>query len=94
MVCDFEDDRCVWVYQRLNSSFELFGMGCSRAQFCKELPQLCQEAVSSNTLECCDGSCCDSDFCNKLRYTGKEKILHASKIDANRNIVLTVVEIR
>ena len=70
-VCKGEEDRCFWGYQRLNGSFEAFGMGCNSAQNCNNLPRFCQVVVSSNQMECCEVSCCASDLCNKLKYTGK-----------------------
>ena len=62
VVCENEEERCFGAYQRLNSSLEGFGMECHSAQFCKALPQICQELVTSDENECCEGSCCDSTF--------------------------------
>lgn len=72
-VCKVYEDRCFWGYQRLNSTLELFVMGCNTRQHCKKLPLIGEKAVSSNQLECFDVFCCDSDFCNKPRYTGRYK---------------------
>jgi len=70
VVCEDNEDRCFWAYHRFNSSLEVFGLGCRAAQFCEKLSQICHELMSSNENECCDGSCCHSDLCNKLKYTG------------------------
>ncbi|XP_078381460.1 uncharacterized protein LOC144664226 [Oculina patagonica] len=69
VVCKGYEDRCFWRYQRANSSMENFVMGCNTKQNCEKLPRSCMEAMSSNLLECCDTSCCNSDFCNKLSFT-------------------------
>ncbi|XP_078381457.1 sperm receptor for egg jelly-like [Oculina patagonica] len=69
VVCKVYEDRCFWRYQRVNSSMENFVMGCNTKQNCEKLQRSCMEGMSSNLLECCDTSSCNSDFCNKLSYT-------------------------
>ena len=71
VVCREDENQCFWGYERINSTMEHFVMGCNSKKFCGKLPRICEEEVSSNRLECCDASCCGSDFCNKLNYTGR-----------------------
>ncbi|XP_068742451.1 polycystin-1-like protein 2 [Montipora capricornis] len=57
-------ERCAWLHIKVNSSLERVIMGCQPASECA-LIKICKEMASSLGLECCDGVCCDSDFCNK-----------------------------
>ena len=70
-VCGAYGDRCFWAYQRFNSSVDIFFMGCITESEYKQRLLLSEEAVSSNIIECFESSCCDSNFCNKLKYTGR-----------------------
>ena len=63
-VCSTDDARCVWLHIKINSSLEMVKMGCQPASECAKI-KICNEIASSQGFKCCDGVCCDSDFCNK-----------------------------
>lgn len=69
IVCGSVEDRCILVYSR-DGNLEQFNMNCSRRDTCKEAVESCHETMKTNKLQCCDVTCCDSDFCNKLEYSG------------------------
>ncbi|XP_020619273.1 uncharacterized protein LOC110057034 [Orbicella faveolata] len=68
MVCGSVEDRCIIVYSR-DENLEQFKMNCSHRDTCKEAVESCHEDMKTKKLECCDVTCCDSDFCNKPKYS-------------------------
>ena len=69
IVCGSAEDRCILVYSR-DENLEQFTMNCSHRDICKESVESCHEDMKTKKLECCDVTCCDSDFCNKPKYSG------------------------
>ena len=69
IVCGSVEDRCILVYSRSENLGE-FKMNCSHRDTCREAVQSCHEAMKTKKLQCCVVTCCDSDFCNKPKYSG------------------------
>ena len=69
IVCGSVEDRCILVYSR-NENLEEFKMNCSHRDTCREAVESCHEAMKTKKLQCCDVTCCDSDFCNEPKYSG------------------------
>lgn len=47
-----------------------FRMNCTHRVACQRKAESCQELMKTNKLECCNVKCCDSNFCNKPKYSG------------------------